>query len=101
MKPDANSGTAQQVGPDAVQTDRHPQQPAAALAARQVFKLVWKHATPGENADAPKPLESQCQWREILVAAAVQGAIFSFAKAVTERGGARAFQKWTGDWPGN
>lgn len=74
---------------------------AAALVARQVFTLVWKHATPGENADAPRPLDSQYQWRQILVAAAVQGAIFSLVKAVVERGGARAFQKWTGDWPGN
>jgi hypothetical protein len=73
----------------------------AALAARQVFKIVWKHATPGDNADAPTPLESEYQWREILVAAAIQGAIFSFVKAVVRRGGARAYQKWTGDWPGN
>lgn len=74
---------------------------AAAMVARQVFALVWKHATPGDNAQAPKPLDSQYQWRQILVAAAVQGAIFSFVKAIVQRGGARAFQKWTGDWPGN
>ncbi len=73
----------------------------AALAARQIFKQVWKHATPGENAHAPKPLESEYQWREILVAAAIEGAIFSLVKAAVRRGGARAYQKWTGDWPGN
>lgn len=73
----------------------------AALVAQQIFKLVWKHATPGDESKAPEPLESQYQWREILLAAAVQGAIFSLVKAVSERGGARAYQKWTGDWPGN
>lgn len=73
----------------------------AGLVAGQVFKQVWKHAAPGDQDDAPKPLESEYTWREVLIAAAVQGAIFSFVKAVVRRGGARAFQKWTGDWPGN
>jgi Protein of unknown function (DUF4235) len=74
---------------------------AAGLVAGQVFKQVWKHAAPGDDADAPKPLESEYDLREILIAAAVQGVIFSLVKALVRRGGARAYQKWTGDWPGN
>jgi hypothetical protein len=73
----------------------------AGLVAGQIFKTVWKHAAPGDQDDAPKPLESEYTMREVLVAAAIQGAIFSFVKAVVRRGGARAYQKWTGDWPGN
>ena len=73
----------------------------AGLVARRVVQQVWKHATPGPNAEAPKPLESRYGWREILVAAAIQGVIFSLVKAVVRRGGAQAFQKWTGDWPGH
>ena len=73
----------------------------AGIAAGSVFKQVWKHATAGDNADAPKALESEYQLREILVAAAVQGAIFATVKALVSRGGARAFQKWTGEWPGD
>jgi hypothetical protein len=73
----------------------------AGLIAGQIFQQVWKHAAPGDQDDAPKPLESEYTMREVLVAAAVQGAIFSLVKAVVRRGGARAFQKWTGDWPGN
>ena len=73
----------------------------AGVVAGSVFKSVWKHATPGDNADAPRALESEYRLREILVASAVQGAIFATVKAVVSRGGARAFQRWTGEWPGD
>ena len=36
-----------------------------------------------------------------LVASAIQGAIFATVKAVVSRGGARAFQRLTGEWPGD
>jgi len=71
------------------------------IVAGQVFRQVWKHATPGDKADAPKPLESEYSLREVLLAAAAQGAVFATVKALIDRGGARAFQRWTGDWPGN
>jgi uncharacterized protein (DUF2062 family) len=74
---------------------------AAGLIAGQVFKQVWKHATPGDNEDAPKALESEYRLREVLVASAIQGAIFAVVKAVLTRGGARAFQRATGEWPGD
>jgi hypothetical protein len=73
----------------------------AGVVAGSVFKQVWKHATPGDNEDAPKALESEYGIRQILVASAVQGAIFATVKALVNRGGARVFQKATGEWPGD
>jgi uncharacterized protein DUF4235 len=73
----------------------------AGLVARRIFQVIWKHATPGDEQDPPTPLESDYDFREILVAAAAQGVVFSLVKALVRRGGARAFQKWTGDWPGH
>ncbi|MDX6302135.1 MAG: hypothetical protein QOF53_3349 [Nocardioidaceae bacterium] len=73
----------------------------AGVIAGSVFKQVWKHATPGDNEDAPKALESEYGLRQILIASAVQGAIFATVKAVVNRGGARLFQKATGEWPGD
>ena len=73
----------------------------AGVVAGSVFKQVWKHATPGDNEDAPKALESEYGLRQILVASAVQGAIFATVKAVVNRGGARLFEKATGEWPGD
>ena len=73
----------------------------AGVVAGQVFKQVWKRASAGENADAPKALESEYPMKEVLLAAAVQGAIFAAVKAGVDRSGARLFQRWTGEWPGN
>ena len=73
----------------------------AGVIAGQVFKQTWKHAAPGDQHDAPKALESEYTLREVLIAAAVQGAIFAVVKAVISRGGARAFQRATGEWPGD
>ena len=73
---------------------------AAGMVAGQVFKQVWKKAATGTD-DPPKALESEYRLREVLIAAAIQGAIFAAVKALFDRGGARAFQRWTGEWPGD
>lgn len=66
-----------------------------------VFKQIWKRATPGDNADAPGALESELRLREILVAAALQGALFALVKALVDRGMANVFTKFIGEWPGD
>jgi hypothetical protein len=71
------------------------------LLAGVIFRQVWKRAAPGDKPDPPKPLETEYPFKEILIAAAVQGAIFSVVKTVIDRQGARLFEKWTGEWPGS
>lgn len=73
----------------------------AGLVAGEIFQQVWKRTHPGSPGDAPRPLESEYRLREVLVAAAVQGAIFAMVRALVSRGGARAYQRATGDWPGD
>jgi hypothetical protein len=73
---------------------------AGGLVAGMVFKQVWKRVGDDE-ADAPSALQSEYSWREVLIAAAVQGAIYAVVKAAVDRGGARAFERWTGEWPGD
>ena len=69
------------------------------ILAGTVFKQVWKRIS-GED-DAPDALESEYGWREVLPAAALQGAIFALVKASIDRGGAQGFEKLTGVWPGD
>jgi hypothetical protein len=71
------------------------------VIAGQIVQQLWKHAAPGDQEDAPKPLESEYRLRQVLVAAVVQGAIFAVVRALINRGGARLFQRWTGEWPGD
>ena len=70
------------------------------VIAGALFKQVWQRASPGEKSDPPTALETSYPFKEILLAAAVQGAIFSVVKATIDRQGARLFEKWTGEWPG-
>lgn len=69
------------------------------LLANTIFKQVWRRAAPGEQADPPKPLETEYPLNQILIAAAVQGAIYSLVKTIIDRAGAGAFQRWSGEWP--
>jgi hypothetical protein len=71
------------------------------LIAGTIFKYVWKWAAPGDKPGPPKPLETEYPFKEILLAAAIQGAIFSVVKTVIDRRGARLFERWTGEWPGS
>jgi hypothetical protein len=71
------------------------------IIAGQVFKQIWKHGAPGDRHEAPKALSTGYDLKEILIAAAIQGAIFAVIKALLDRGGARLFERWTGEWPGD
>ena len=63
------------------------------------FKQVWKVIAKEE--DAPGALQSEYRMREVVLAAAIQGAIFAATKAAIDRAGARGFKQLTGAWPGD
>jgi Protein of unknown function (DUF4235) len=67
----------------------------AGLAFKQLWKLV------SDKEEVPKAREGEYSWREVLPAALVQGAVFGLVKAAFDRGGARAFERLTGTWPGD
>ena len=69
------------------------------VLAGAAFKQIWKRISDEE--EAPKALESEYGWSEILPAAAAQGAVFALVKAGMQRGGAQGVQKLTGYWPGD
>ncbi|MEW1890427.1 DUF4235 domain-containing protein [Streptomyces sp. NPDC048567] len=71
---------------------------AGGMLAGMAFKQVWK-VIEGEG-DAPDAMDEDRRWREILLAAAVQGAIFAVVKAAIERSGAVTARRLTGSWPG-
>ncbi|MFW2514269.1 DUF4235 domain-containing protein [Demequina sp. SO4-13] len=73
----------------------------AGVIAGKVFDQVWKKASPGDEKEPPGALESDYPVKEIVLAAALQGAIFAVVRTVVSRGGARLFERATGEWPGN
>ncbi|HEU4946765.1 MAG TPA: DUF4235 domain-containing protein [Kribbella sp.] len=71
----------------------------AGMVAGALFKQVWRLV--GDEDDAPDALRSEHRWRDVLLAAALEGAVFAVVRAAVDRGGAKAFQHWTGEWPGD
>ncbi|MGW8945557.1 DUF4235 domain-containing protein [Streptomyces koyangensis] len=65
----------------------------AGLAFRKVWALVG-------DEEAPAPTDENRRWREVVLAAAIQGAVFTATRAVVDRGGAKAVKRATGTWPG-
>jgi uncharacterized protein DUF4235 len=70
-----------------------------AMLAGSIFKQIWKRIS--HEDEAPKALESEYGWREVVLAAAAQGLVFGAVKAVIQRGGAKGFERVTGVWPGD
>ncbi|MGG8410129.1 DUF4235 domain-containing protein [Streptomyces sp. 12297] len=70
---------------------------AGGALASTAFKQVWKRL--GHDDDAPNATDEGRSWREVLIAAALQGAVFATVKALIDRGGAVAAKRVTGTWP--
>ncbi|WP_299541886.1 DUF4235 domain-containing protein [uncultured Streptomyces sp.] len=68
------------------------------MIAGAAFKQTWK-IVEGEG-DAPNATDEERSWPQILLAAAIQGAIFAVVKAAVDRSGAVATRRLTGVWPG-
>lgn len=69
------------------------------MAAAAIFRRIWRVATRGD--EAPAATDERRSWPEILVAAALEGAIFSVVRAALDRGTATAARELTGTWPGD
>ncbi|MFG2985501.1 DUF4235 domain-containing protein [Streptomyces sp. NPDC048258] len=67
------------------------------MLAGAAFKQIWKRL--GHEDDAPDATDEDRSWREILIAAALQGAVFAAVKALIDRSGAVATKRLTGTWP--
>ncbi|MEU9243530.1 DUF4235 domain-containing protein [Streptomyces sp. NPDC048385] len=70
---------------------------AAGALGALVFRRTWM-ALRGER-DAPDALDRDRGWGEVLLAAAVQGAVFAVVRSAVDRTGATAVERSTGVWP--
>ncbi|GGV46589.1 membrane protein [Kitasatospora herbaricolor] len=67
------------------------------IVAGAVFKRLW--ALLGHEDEAPRATDQDRTWKEVLAAAALQGAVFALVKAAIDRGGAVGTRRLTGTWP--
>jgi hypothetical protein len=67
------------------------------FVSRKVFDQLWGLI------DAEEPPDSKhrdIKWSRLLLAGAIQGAIFRAVKEAADHGSRRAFYRTTGAWPG-
>ncbi|QKW17981.1 DUF4235 domain-containing protein [Kitasatospora sp. NA04385] len=67
------------------------------VVAGAVFKRVWQRVA--HEDDPPDATDEDRGWRQVLIAAALQGAVFALVKAALDRSGATAWRRVTGVWP--
>ncbi|MFI8191733.1 DUF4235 domain-containing protein [Streptomyces sp. NPDC085946] len=61
------------------------------------FQKTWQVIRHEDN--APDALDKDRGWGEILLAAAVQGALFAVVRSAVDRAGAQVIERSTGTWP--
>ncbi len=62
------------------------------ILASQVFGLIWKRIS--DEDETPAPLSEDYGTREVLFAAALQGAVFGLVKAAVDRYGMKGFRRF-------
>jgi hypothetical protein len=70
---------------------------AASALAAAAFRGVWKQI--GGSEHPPDARDPSNDWVEVVLAAALQGAIFAGVKAAVDRAGAAGVGRATGEWP--
>jgi hypothetical protein len=69
------------------------------ILAGKLFKKIWQWVA--HEDEPPSATDKEQGWGHVLPAAALEGAVFAAVKAAVDRGGAEAFRKMTGVWPGD
>ena len=69
----------------------------AGLIGRQVFNAIWSKI---DDAEPPEPTTEEAPWAKVILAAALQGAIFGAVRSAVNRSGAKGYAHLTGVWPG-
>jgi len=69
----------------------------AGIAGRQVFNVVWGRI---DDQEPPEATTEEAPLAKVVMAAALQGAIFAVVRAGVNRAGARGYAHLTGVWPG-
>jgi hypothetical protein len=67
------------------------------LLGKKTFERIWSMI---DEEEPPTGKHRDVPWWKLVVALAIQGAVFTVARGVIDRGARRAFYTVTGTWPG-
>src|SRR4051812_36286035 len=68
------------------------------MIAGAILRRIWSRVA--HEPDTPDATDADRGWREVVAAAALEGAVFGGVRALVDRAGATGFARVTGVWPG-
>lgn len=69
----------------------------AGFIGQKLFEQLWGVV---DAEEPPEPAHRRAPLAKILLASALEGAVFRFTRALVDRGSRTAFASVTGTWPG-
>jgi len=69
----------------------------AGFIGKKLFEQVWGAI---DDREPPEAEHRYASWGKVLLAAALQGAVFRATRALVDRSSREAFASLTGTWPG-
>ena len=69
----------------------------AGLIGRKLFEVIWGVI---DDEEAPKPEHREISMAKLVIALAIEGALFALIRGLVDHGSRHAFTRVTGSWPG-
>jgi Protein of unknown function (DUF4235) len=69
----------------------------AGFIGKKLFEQLWGVV---DEEEPPDSEHRDIVWTKLLVALAIEGAIFRLVKGLVDHGARRSFERMTGTWPG-
>lgn len=69
----------------------------AGLIGKKIFEQIWGLI---DKDEPPESKHRDFEWKKLIAALIVEGAIFRLIKGLTDQGARRGFARLTGTWPG-
>jgi hypothetical protein len=70
----------------------------AGFLSKKIFDSLWSLF---DDQDAPEPHHREISWVKLIVALAIEGAVFRAVRGLVDHSARRSFQRVTGSWPGD
>jgi hypothetical protein len=70
----------------------------AGFMSKKIFDGIWRLL---DDQEAPEPEHREISWVKLILALAIEGAVFRAVRGLVDHQARRGFQRVTGSWPGD
>ena len=70
----------------------------AGFLSKKIFDGIWQLF---DEEEAPEPEHRQISWVKLILALAIEGAVFRAVRGLVDHSARRGFHRVTGSWPGD